>query len=65
MMVIDFLSYKQEAKNRFVTYLGFTKLIINEQDPALRTCKNVEYTCRNCMKTKEELAEAIKGIITK
>ena len=32
------------GKKIFVTCLGITKLIINEQDVAVRTCKKVEYT---------------------
>ena len=42
-----------------------TKLIINEQDVAVRTCRKVEIPRRNCMKTKRELEEAIKDTITK
>ena len=47
----------------FATCLKVTKLIVNEQDVAVRTCKKVEYTPSKCMKTKEELEEAIKDTI--
>ena len=43
MMMMDFLSCKKNAKT-LVTCLTVTKLTINEQDVAVRTCKNVEYT---------------------
>ena len=32
MMMMDFLRCKEETKKTFVTCLGVTKLIINEQD---------------------------------
>ena len=44
MMMMDFLKYKQDAKKIFVTCLRVTKLMINEQNVAVRTCKKVEYT---------------------
>ena len=43
-MMMDFLRCKREAKITFVTCLRVTKLIINEQDVAVRTCKKVKYT---------------------
>ena len=43
-MMMNPLRCKQEAKKIFVTCLGVTKLIINEQDVTIRTCKKVEYT---------------------
>ena len=45
MMMMDFLRCKKERKKKpFVTCLRVTKLIINEQEVAVRTCKKVEYT---------------------
>ena len=41
---MDFLKYKQEAKKIFVICLGVTKLMINKQNIAVRTCKKVEFT---------------------
>ena len=43
---------------------GVTKLIINEQDVFVRTCKKVKYTPSKLHEKKEELEEAIKGTIT-
>ena len=44
MMMMDFLRCKREAKKTFVTCLGVTKLIINEQDVVVRIFKKVEDT---------------------
>ena len=63
IMIMDFLRCKNEGLKDFCNLPGVTKLIINEQDITVRTCKKVEYTRRNCMKTKEELEEAIKDTI--
>ena len=49
-------------KRFFVTCLGFTKLVINEQDVAVRTCKKVEHTLSKLYENKER---AIKVTITK
>ena len=43
---------------------GATKLIINEQDLAIRTSKKVEYTPSKLYAKKEELEEAIKDNTT-
>ena len=76
MMMMNFLRCKKNAKRFFVTCLGLQKLIINEQYVFVRTYKKIKYMNktsllelaktlniphRNCMKTKEELEEAIKG----
>ena len=60
MMMMGFSRCKEKSKKIFCNLLGVIKLIINEQDVSIRTCKKVEHTRRNCMKTKEELEEAIK-----
>ena len=39
-----FFKVHKGAKKTFVTGLGVAKLIINEQDVAIRTCQKVEYT---------------------
>ena len=44
---------------------GDTKLIINEQDAFVRTCKKVEYAPSKLDEKKEELEEAIKETIPK
>ena len=44
MIMIDFLRCKKKVKKVFVTCLGLQKLIVNERDVAVRTCKKVEYT---------------------
>ena len=44
---------------------GYTKLIINEQDAFVRTCKKVEYAPSKLDEKKEELEEAIKETIPK
>ena len=44
LMMMDFLKYKQEVKKIFVTCMGVTKPIINEQDTTVRTYKKVKYT---------------------
>ena len=44
MMMMGFLRCKQECKMTFVTCPGVTKLMMNEQDVAVRTCKKAEYT---------------------
>ena len=44
MMMTDFLRCKKNAKKNFFKLLEVTKLIINEQDVAVRTYKKVEYT---------------------
>ena len=64
MMMMDFLRCKKKKtqEKTFVTCLGVTKLIINEQDVAL--VKKLNIPRRNCMKTKEELEEAIRNTIT-
>ena len=41
---IGFFETLKERKKTFVTCLRVTKLMINEQDVAVRTCKKVEYT---------------------
>ena len=64
MMMMDFWRCKK-SKNDFCNLPGVTKLIINEQDVTVRTCKKLNVPCRNCMKTKKELEEAIKDTITK
>ena len=43
MMMMDFLRCKKEGQKIFVTP-GVVKLMINEQDMTVRTCKIVEYT---------------------
>ena len=50
--MMDFLRCKQEAKKTFVTCLGVTQLIINEQDVSVRTCKKVEYTLSKLYENK-------------
>ena len=60
---MNFSRCKKRAKKFFCNLIGVTKLIINEQDITVRTCKKVKYTRRNCMKIKEELEEAIKDTI--
>ena len=62
-MMMNFSRCKKKAKKFFSNLIGVTKLIINEQDVTVRTCKKVKYTCQNCMKTREELEEAIKYTI--
>ena len=58
--MMDFLRLKKD----FCNLPGVTKLIINEQGVSVRTCKKLNIPRRNCMKTKEELEEAIKDTIT-
>ena len=52
MMMMDFLRCKQEANKISVTYLGVTKLIINEQDVAVRIFKKVQYTLSKLYENK-------------
>ena len=52
MMMMDFLKYKQEVKKIFITCLGVTKPIINEQDIAVRTYKKVKYTLSKLYENK-------------
>ena len=44
IMIMDFLRCKNEGLKDFCNLPGVTKLIINEQDITVRTCKKVEYT---------------------
>ena len=44
--------------------MGYKTSIINEQDVAVRTYNKLNIPHQNCMKTKEELEEAIKDTIT-
>ena len=39
--------------------------MINEQGVTVTICKKVEYTRRNCMKTRKEVEDAIKDTIRK
>ena len=64
-MMMDFLRCKKNAKKTFVTFLRVAKLIINEQDIAVRTCKKVDYNPSKLYKTKEELEKAITNTIIK
>ena len=52
LVMMDFLKYKQEVKKIFVTCLGVTKPIINEQDIAVRTYKKVKYTLSKLYENK-------------
>ena len=60
----DFLACKKNART-FVTCLRVTKLIINEQDVTVRTCKKVEYTPSKLHEKKKEHEKAINDTITK
>ena len=56
-----FLKYKQGAKKIFVTCLGVTKLIIKEQDIAVRTCKKVAYTTPKLCENKGRAWRSYQG----
>ena len=64
MMMMDFSRCKKRKKD-FCNLPGVTKLIINEQDVTVRTCKKVEYTPSKLHENKKRLEEAIKDTITK
>ena len=53
MMMMDFWGVKKKVKKVFVSYLWVTKLIINEQDVAVRTFKKIEYTPSKLHENKE------------
>ena len=44
MMMRDFSRFKRNTKKISCNLPGVTKLIINEQDVSVRTCKKVDYT---------------------
>ena len=44
LMMMNFSRCKKKAKKFFCNLIGVTKLIINEQDITVRTCKKVKYT---------------------
>ena len=58
-----FFEVQKRRSKGFCNLTGVTNCIINEQDFAVRTWKKVEYFRRYCIKTKEELEEAIKDTI--
>ena len=65
MMMMDFLrSKKKKAKKYFCDLIWVTKTInkINMKS-LLELAKKLNRSCRNCMKIKEELEEAIKDTI--
>ena len=53
MMVMDFSWCKMEGQKMFCNQNEVTKLIINEQDVSVRTCKKDKYTPSKLYENKE------------
>ena len=60
-----FFEVQKRRLKDFCNLPGVTKLIINEQDVAVRACKKVEYTPWKLHENKGSHEEAMKDTITK
>ena len=63
MIIMDFSRCKKKAKKTLVTCLGLTKIIINQQDVFVRTCKKSWiYPFKNVWKQRKSLKKPSKTI---
>ena len=62
-MMMDFLRCRTEGKKDFCNLVESTKLIINEQDVAVKKAKELNIPGKTVWKKKKELEEAIKDTI--
>ena len=61
--MMDFLRCRTEGKKDFCNLVEGTKLIINEQDVAVKKAKELNIPGKTVWKKKKELEEAIKETI--